>query len=62
MRYAADGRGEWCVIFQGRAYPFGPDNFGKELAEWSAPRLEAGKDSYGASSEFVLTEAPEGAA
>jgi hypothetical protein len=39
-------RTDWCVCFEGNTYPFGADILGKELAEWAAPRLEAGKDRY----------------
>jgi hypothetical protein len=49
MRYYNDDTGrtpEWCVIHDGRVYPFGDDAFGKEQAEWAAHRIEHGKDSY----------------
>jgi hypothetical protein len=44
----------WCIVWQGKAYPFGPDDFAKELAEWAAPRLEAGKESYGADPRYQI--------
>lgn len=46
------GERQWCIIFGGRFYPFGSDNFGRELAEWAAPRLESGKDNFASDPEY----------
>lgn len=40
-RYKDGDKPEWCVIFKGRAYPFGPDGLGRELAEREAEDMES---------------------
>jgi hypothetical protein len=44
---------QWCVLYDGATYPFGPDNLARELAEWAAPRIESGKDEYAPARGFV---------